>query len=239
MHDQIKAALEQISSFIYPNICLCCEDKGHAGIDLCESCYKNLLKIKFACERCAMPLAHTNAKACGACNNRKIYFDTSYAPFLFKGFIRESIYQFKFNNKLNHGKLLATLLAKQIQQQNRILPDVLVPVPLHKKRLRKRGFNQSLEIARILNKYLSKEISIKDIYRAKPTHVQMELPAKQRRANVKDAFKLRSSNSVFKDKNIVIIDDVMTTGSTVNEMAKCLKQSGAKHIDVWCVARVV
>lgn len=230
--------IENVSTFLYPNVCLHCNDKGQDGLDLCRRCYQNLPWMTHACARCAMPLPTNSPSYCGFCINRNLYFDQTFASFIFDQFVREAVYQFKFNHRLNYGKLLAQLLARYIQNQNLAKPDVLIPVPLHRKRLRERGFNQALEIVRILDKQINSTISVKDIRRVRETHAQMKLPAKHRHANVKDAFKLRTSNSSFKGQHVIVVDDVMTTGNTVNEVAKCIKNAGAERIDVWCIARV-
>ena len=230
--------MAKASAFLYPSTCLSCEDEGHDEIDLCIRCYENLPWIKYVCKRCALPLEKADSAVCGSCSKRKIYFDHSFAPLLYESFVRDSIHQFKFNSKLNHGKLLASLLTKQILQRKIAIPDILVPVPLHRNRIRKRGFNQALEITRLLNKQLNCIINFKDVRRVKSTHAQMDLPAAKRHKNVKGAFAMQSSHSSFKNKHVAIIDDVMTTGSTVNEVAKCLKKAEAKRVDVWCIARV-
>ncbi len=238
MRATIHTILGKAGSILYPHICLNCGAAGEDGIDFCSRCYQNLPWIEFACKRCALPLATESASICGACSNRKIYFDQAFVPLLFDEFVRDAIHQFKFNHKLNYGKLLATLLLRQILLHQLTLPDVLIPVPLHRNRIRNRGFNQALEIARILNKQIGSTINKKNIRRVRSTHAQMDLPAAKRQANVKNAFQLLTTDSSLKGKHVVIIDDVMTTGSTVNEVAKCLKKAQARQIDVWCIARV-
>ena len=233
----LQSALKKVGQLIYPNVCLQCEAIGDSGIDLCERCLIGLPWIEYACQQCALPLPSMDMRLCGPCSSREYYFDQAYAPFKFEGFIRDAIYQFKFNQKLNYGKLLARLLSNHIKKQQLQIPDVIIPVPLHKKRLRKRGYNQALEITRILGNELRCNYSYHDIYRNRDTTVQMDLPAKQRYKNVKDAFSLKE-NSTFNNKHICIVDDVMTTGNTVNEMAKCLTEAKAAKIDVWCIARV-
>ncbi len=228
----------KLSTFLYPNVCLYCDDIGHAGLDLCHSCYNELPWNTRACRRCALPLQTNNAAVCGACSNRNIYFEQAFTPFIFEHFVKKAVYQFKFNSKLNYGKLLAQLLTHYIQKHNVVIPDTLIPVPLHGRRLRKRGFNQALEIARIVGRHVGCAISFKDVRRARETRVQMELSANNRYANVKNAFMLQTSKPSFTGQHVAIVDDVMTTGNTVNEVARCVKKAGAKRVDVWCIARV-
>ena len=238
----ITSAFKKAATLIYPKVCLHCNDAGQTGMDLCERCYQGLPWVQYACAHCALPLPTGNAPACGACSNRPLYFDYAVTPFQFDGFIRDAIYQFKFNQKLNQGKLLAQLLLQHIQEEQLELPEVIIPVPLHKKRMRQRGYNQALEIARMISKGLAKEdgglLNYDVVYRNRDTSVQMDLPAKQRHKNVKGAFSIKENSSVLKNKQVCIVDDVMTTANTVNEVAKCLKEAGVKRVGVWCVARV-
>jgi ComF family protein len=238
----ITSAFQKAGRLMYPKVCLHCNDAGHDEMDLCERCYQGLPWVQYACQHCALPLPTNNASACGACSNRQLYFDYAVTPFRFEGFIRDAIYQFKFNQKLNQGKLLAQLLLQHIQESQLELPDLIIPVPLHKKRMRQRGYNQALEIARIVSKGLGNnmrsDLVYDAVYRNRDTSVQMDLPAKKRAKNVKGAFSVKENSTVLKNKQICIVDDVMTTGNTVNEVAKCLKEAGVGKVGVWCIARV-
>ena len=236
---QVTTYLHKFLSILYPSICLHCGDQGEADFELCARCKHTLPWIRYACLQCGLPLTTHNASSCGACSNRTLYFEKTITPFLYDDFIKEAIHQFKFNSKLHYGKLLANLFTEYIQQRKIQLPDVLVPVPLYKKRIRERGFNQALEIARIVNKSMGVDIRYRDIKRIRDTKTQMELPAKQRQSNVKNAFEIINSKYSFKNMRVAVLDDVMTTGNTVNEVAKCLKTAGAKQIDAWCIARVI
>jgi len=233
----LSAVFKKAGSLVYPKVCLLCNDVGHNDLDLCLRCFQRLPWINHACPRCALPLPTSSESICGTCNRRKLFFDRAFCAFLFEGFVRDAIYEFKFNNKLNQGKLLAQLLLYQITQNRLEIPDIIIPVPLYKKRITKRGYNQALEIARLVGKGINCEVSFKDIYRNRETSVQMDLPAKRRYKNVKDAFTL-SDDHKLDNKHICILDDVMTTGNTVNEVAKCIQNTSVKKIDVWCIARV-
>lgn len=241
------SAVKKAGAIIYPKVCLHCKDVGHNGMDLCERCYQRLPWVEYACQHCALPLPNRNSNTCGACTNRDLHFDYASTPFQFDGFIRDAIYQFKFNHKLNQGKLLAQLLLQHIEGMQLEIPDLIIPVPLHKKRMRQRGYNQALEIARIVNKGLANEgarggsskLDYAAVFRNRDTSVQMELPAKQRHKNVKGAFSIKDDSSIINNKHVCIIDDVMTTGNTVNEVAKCLRKAGAERVGVWCIARVI
>lgn len=234
----ISSAFKKAGAMIYPKDCLHCNGAGHNGMDLCQRCLQRLTWVEYACSRCALPLSSSNAAVCGACSNRELYFDYASTPFHFDGFIRDAIYQFKFNHKLNQGKLLAELLLRHIEEQQLEVPELIISVPLHKKRMRQRGYNQALEIARIVSKELGNELDYDSVYRNRDTSVQMDLPAKQRHKNVKDAFSVKENSTILKNKHVCIIDDVMTTGNTVNEVAKCMRKAGVERVGVWCIARV-
>ncbi len=235
---KLLTAAKKAGTIIYPKVCLHCNDAGQNGIDICERCYQNLPWVEYSCTRCALPLPNDHAAVCGACSNRELYFDYASTPFLFDGFIRDAIYLFKFDQKLNQGKLLAQLLIQHIEGMQLEIPELIIPVPLFKKRMRQRGYNQALEIARIVCKELEITLDYNSLYRNRDTSVQMDLPAKQRYKNVKGAFSIKKNLTTLKGKHVCIIDDVMTTGNTVNEVAKCLQETGVEKIGVWCIARV-
>lgn len=230
--------LSRIADFLYPNVCLRCEQVGENGLNLCAQCYAELVWNSSSCDRCALPLPGGKSSVCGACSNKELYFDYAFAPFIYKDFIQEVIPQFKFNQKFNYGSLLASLFCQSIEKTNLDLPDILLPVPLHKKRIKSRGFNQSLELARMIGKKLNIEVHRNSVKRIRDTHAQMKLPAKKRENNMKNAFVLDIKKQNLKNKHVAIVDDVMTTGNTVNEVAKCVRSASAARVDVWCMARV-
>jgi Predicted amidophosphoribosyltransferases len=119
-------------------------------------------------------------------------------------------------------------------QKTAKLPEIIIPVPLHPQRFRERGFNQSIEIAKSLSRHLNIPIDTQSCIRKRNTLHQIDLPARQRQSNMKQAFKVKQP---MKARHIAILDDVMTTGSTVNELAKVLKQSGVNRVDIWVCGR--
>jgi ComF family protein len=147
--------------------------------------------------------------------------------------MRHLIAGLKFNAQYKNARLLGLLLAEGLTQTQQ-MPDCLVPVPLHKARYRERGFNQSIEIARATGKALHIPIDVHCCIRHRDTPHQTQLTAKQRRTNMKNAF---SVCKPIPAQHIAIIDDVMTTGSTVHELAVVLKKSGVARVDVWVCAR--
>ncbi|WP_370526901.1 ComF family protein [Methylobacter sp. BlB1] len=147
--------------------------------------------------------------------------------------MRHLITSLKFHAHYKNARLLGQLLAEHIKESAE-RPDCIMPVPLHKARYRQRGFNQSIEIARTVARELQLPVDLSSCQRHRNTPHQTSLLAKQRRKNLKNAFSLMKPIQV---KHIAIIDDVMTTGSTVDELAALLKKAGASRVDVWACAR--
>lgn len=224
-----------IQDFLFPPTCLMCGNQGFDSRDLCHSCYKHLPRNTQCCFQCAdlLEFPTTNPVLCGRCLGKKPAFDRTYAPFIHQGAIRHLITTLKFNAQYQNARLLGLMLAEHLRQVAEI-PDCIVAVPLHKSRYRQRGFNQAIEIAAILSKQLLVPLDLTSCERYRDTPHQTRLSAKKRRKNIKNAFKL---NHPLAAKHIAIVDDVMTTGSTVHELAALLKKSGVRKVDVWVCAR--
>lgn len=181
--------------------------------------------------QCARPL-NTEIPLCGECLSRPPAFDTSYAPYIYQGAMRYMILGLKSGAEYKNARSLGLLFAKSVQKAPR--PDCILPVPLHQARYRQRGFNQVIEIARTVSNELQIPIDLTTCVRHRDTPHQTNLSAKQRRKNIKNAFAVLKP---IQTQHIAIIDDVMTTGSTVQELARVLKKAGAARVDVWVCAR--
>lgn len=144
------------------------------------------------------------------------------------------IKKLKYRARLDLAQALAQPLLETAGSGLEIVPDCLLPMPLHRARLRSRGFNQAREIARVLSQRLSLPVDNHLVCRHRPTAQQFELRPEQRARNVKDAFSLLKTMHY---NNIAVVDDILTTGSTANELAGLLKRHGAQHVQVWCLAR--
>ncbi len=227
--------LNIIQDYLLPPTCILCANSGWQGLDLCYSCYTQLAKNSQCCQHCARPLdipSHISP-LCGNCLSHPPAFDATYAPFLHQAATRYLITGLKFNADYKNARLLGLLLAQGLKQ-NAPHPDYILPVPLHKARYRERGFNQSIEIARTVGKELQIPVDVHSCVRHRDTPHQTRLTAKQRRTNVKNAFTIIKPITA---QHIVIVDDVMTTGSTVHELARLLKKAGVLRVDVWVCAR--
>jgi ComF family protein len=219
---------------IWPKTCIVCRMNIRIGY-LCENCLADLPWNSHACKKCALPLQQSmRNKICGQCLSEVCFFDSVVAPFQYHDLIRHFITRLKFNHCLLHARLLGNLLGNFIKSKAEVFPELLIPVPLHPQRMQERGFNQAIEIAKTLQKMLKIPLDTSSCIRIKNTEAQSSLAAKHRQKNIKKAFKIKEKLTV---SSVAIIDDVMTTGHTVNEIAKILKKSGVKKVDVWCCAR--
>lgn len=208
-----------------------CSQKTCREIDLCLACENDLACIKNPCATCGRPLPE-NVNLCGQCLKQQPAFDETIAPLSYEMPTTKLITGLKFHHRLINAKILGALLNKYLTQAEK--PDVIIPVPLHKKRLRHRGFNQAVEIAKPIASALNIPIDRFSCRRIRHTEPQTLIKAKLRRKNVKNAFRV---NSNFKAEHVAIVDDVLTTGNTVNELARALKKAGVKKVSVWSTAR--
>jgi len=224
-------------SKIWPTTCLLCAGRAQPPHDtICSSCRDDLKVAQHACRHCAIPLVTQGDLICGDCQQTKPIFDTAYSYAAYKPPLDRLIQQFKFHQNLSVGRTLGILMARDIQQRGLDKPDVLLPVPLHPLRLRQRGYNQALEMARPVAANLKLPLDFTSCRRQKMTTEQSGLNANSRISNIKNAFNIGAN---FQGKRVAIIDDVMTTGSTVNELSSQLKKAGAERVDVWVFARAV
>ncbi|MGH1485127.1 MAG: ComF family protein [Cellvibrionaceae bacterium] len=203
---------------------------------ICHNCSAYFSVAQYTCQTCAVPLKH-HAMYCGHCLKSPPHYDVSYSPYLYQAPLSHLISDFKHKGHLFVGKGLGELFYTSIRsyycQQHLPLPDLIAPVPLHWKKQWQRGFNQSA----FLGNLLAKELNITLFSHTKRRHStksQKKLSRKERLNNINDDFVITRKLS---GKSIAIIDDVMTTGSTVNNFAKALKQAGAKTVAVWALAR--
>ena len=186
-------------------------------------------------------MASSLALICADCQRRPPLYDQCISAWRFEFEIKEMIHAFKYQNRLDYGKALSEAFASILQEiyAHTEQPSLMIPVPLHSSHLRKRGFNQAQEICRTLSKHMQIPYHRDLIYRSKNTQSQHSLSADQRKKNLRNAFHLNSNfaSKILAHTHIAIVDDVVTTSSTCNEISRTLKQSGITKIDVWSLAR--
>ncbi len=227
--------LNCIQNHLFPPTCILCGHPGFESLDLCAICYKHLPINTKHCLRCAeiFEPTITEPTLCGRCISKTPVFDKVYAPFIHQEEIRYLITGLKFGKQFKNARLLGNLLAGFVEA-NAPMPELIIPVPLHASRYRERGFNQALEIARTVSLKLAIPIDHSSCSRLKNTPHQTGLTAKKRQQNLRRAFSIIKP---IKVNHVAILDDVMTTGSTVNALAAELKRAGVNRIDVWVVSR--
>lgn len=240
MKEVIKSFLE----LIYPekNICQVCNtyDENIGENYICKSCLSKLERINPPfCIKCNKSLDEgADNDLCPECIRKERYFKQLRSPFYYKGIVKKYIHDYKYCNKPYYYKLFGKLLLDYMRSIDYTNFDYIISVPLHKIKLRKRGYNQSMLIA----KYLSKRLSIPylDILkRVTNTTKQSELSKSARQQNIINAFEVKNNKSLslIDDKNILLIDDIYTTGATINECTKLLMKYGAKNIYVLTISR--
>lgn len=222
--------IQNLLDFFMPSHCILCGSRGFENRDLCQACYEELPKNTPRCGKCARDF---EGDFCPVCTKKPPAFDETLAPFVHHGAIRYLIISLKFHAHYPSARLLGNLLADYLQKTAQF-PDCIIPVPLHKNRYRERGFNQSIEIARVLEKRLNVPLDLKSCIRNRDTAHQVGLNAVQRNENIKNAFSVSAS---FKAKHVALVDDVMTTGSTVHELALALKMAGCERVQIWVCAK--
>ncbi|MEQ1635825.1 MAG: ComF family protein [Methylococcales bacterium] len=227
--------LNIIQDSLLPPTCILCNNPGFNHWDICYDCYSHLPWAQHQCIRCAVSLPDTSPISipCGDCQHQLPAFDSTVAVFKHQHAIRYLITQLKFNAQYKHARLLGLLIAEALSEKTEP-PEAIIPMPLHPKRFRERGFNQSIEIAKIIAKQLNLPLLLKHCIRHRDTPHQTGLTRAQRHKNVRNSF-MQVKPIPF--RHVVILDDVMTTGSTLHELATVLKKSGVERVDAWVCAR--
>lgn len=212
--------------------CLLCGGDSHAGL-CCAACDAELPRlIATHCPICALPTLA--GEICGQCLKQPPPFDHTVAAFSYDFPLDKMVQALKFRERL----VLVNYLADAVAQQVHTRVDSLVALPLHPTRLRERGFNQSLLLARRIGHRLSIPLLADACERVRNTPPQSSLPWKERDKNMRLAFTCKPTADV-RGKHIAIVDDVMTTGASVGELARALKQAGASEVSAWVVARTL
>ena len=206
--------------------------------DLCAHCAAALPDSLNGCPGCALPLPDgaPEGVACGSCSQQRAPYLTTQAAFLYADPVDLLVQGLKFNGRLAHARLLGERLAAYLSARLVAMPDSIVPVPLHARRQRIRGFNQALELARPVSRRLRVPLFVAGARRVRDTDAQSGLDAKARRANLRGAF---VADPALRGLHVAIVDDVVTTGQTVTALALALRRAGAARVDVWCVARAL
>jgi len=238
------------SRLLWPARCLVCGESAEDARDLCRACAAALPWNHVACDRCALPLAAPGT--CGACLRRPPPLAAVHAACRYGFPLDRLLLRFKFHHDLTAGRLLSQLMAEACTPLPR--PDAVIPIPLHRARLRHRGYDQALELARPLARALSLPLLDNVLQRVRATSAQSELDAGARRRNLRNAFAVDGVAlrhvlpghvllghvlpGPVLPRHVVLVDDVMTTGATLHAAAAALLRAGVQRVDAWVCARV-
>ena len=228
-----------LKQVIFKQHCLLCTSSDANNQAICVACLADLpWSPQTSCPQCGLA---SNGMVCGSCLNSQPDFDATKAVFLYAYPVDAMMLRYKYGNMLNLGDTFGEFLAEKIVLENHFKNiDLIIPMPMHPQRLKERGFNQALEIAKVLTKNCKEKLDYNSLERQTLTPPQASLPLKARVKNIKGAFKVNDDLvGDLKGKRIAIVDDVMTTGASLNELAKTLKKAGASHVECWVVARTL
>lgn len=209
--------------------CLLCGES--AKFCVCCQCQSEFTNHQFRCQSCAQPIS-SNLSFCGQCLVHAPAFNRTYALYDYQGVIADLIKMFKYNRQLCIGDYFAYQLA-DLYQSIGINYDAIIPMPLSKERIKERGFNQVLELLQKIKQKTSVVIDIHSVKRIKATQPLFELNPEQRCAEIKGAFSVQ----MMPYKNLLLVDDVMTTGASMNELAKTVLKADVESVDVLILAR--
>jgi ComF family protein len=236
----VNKPLATLLGGLFPDYCALCGLRSDRCLPLCSQCEQELQPNRSCCHQCAMPLSPTLKTSpgvlCGKCLGSVPPFDRVVAPWLYCEQLAHLILRWKFHGERRLTPLLASLWLREIEET--IPVDVLVPVPLHWRRLWLRGFNQSELLCRQLRSVSPSlrpaRLDHRGIRRTRATPAQSSMGAVQRAANLRDAF---TAQKRYDNLRVAVVDDVFTTGATAAAVATTLRDAGASHVEVWCLAR--
>lgn len=213
--------------------CILCGSDSAKGLCLCQPCLDELPYIEHACKKCGVPTVEETIH-CGACITEMPQNHQTISVLHYHSPVDHLIQKMKYHNQLEIADLLGKLLVRKLLSLDYELPEQIIPVPLHISRLQQRGYNQAVEIARPVSKALNIPLNLTNCIRTRLTEPQVDLSHAERQKNLKNAFDIIHQIGA---RHVAIIDDVMTTGSTLNELTATLLKSGIEKVDIWTCSR--
>lgn len=227
MRKKRKIKWEEI---LWPNTCPFCGRVNAGGVcAVCRKKAEELIVKEPRCMKCGKPVRYDETEYCQDCANTRHSYDRGVSLWLHKEPINTSIYRFKYHNQRFYAGFYAAEMVKKYRELiRRWRPEVIVPIPLHSRRRRKRGYNQAELLARELGKLLMLPVTPDFVFRVKDTSPQKMLDNKKRRKNLKKAFAVRIPRRM--PKRVLVIDDIYTTGNTIDAVACILKKAGVQKV---------
>lgn len=224
---------------LYPRRCVICDNiiSYECNYFICPDCEGKNEWIKGkVCDKCGKPIDYMGL--CKTCRNSKYFFDKAYALYVYKDEIRESIHRMKYSKRGSYTRYYGMDMAEFADKHNLPHVDYVTCVPVHRSRYVKRGYNQSYLLAEAYCKHRGEQYKLL-VLRKRKTKTQSSLNKEQRKVNIKGVFSFNTECGVdIKGKSVLIIDDIYTTGSTINEIARVLKNAGAKTVYALCLSIV-
>lgn len=235
-----KVLFDGLCDLLFPHLCLLCQKHlatSEPKTALCVNCLQSLQRNRPPfCRKCSRPL-ETGTDFCRGCRRRSFAFDAAWAACVYNEPVRQLIHLYKYNHKTvlryHFFQILFTFITAYRLPLYQY--DWIVPIPLHPARLRERGYNQAQLLAQLLACQYDTKLSVNNLTRVRNTESQSILSQKERWTNIQHAFRIKQPFT-FKDKNILLVDDLLTTGATASEAAGTLKAAGAKRVDVLTLA---
>jgi len=232
---RVYGLCDRLAARVFPPRCLVCLDPGQQpALDLCRGCEEELARDVPSCTGCARPLPQPDTFLCGDCLQRPRAFDAAFAAYRYEFPVDWMVRRMKFGSEIAAARVLGTLLGRVAASAHAVHVEALLPVPLHRRREASRGFNQAIEIARFAGRELDLPVIHDACWRSRATAEQTGLDARERQHNLRGAFELVRPVGV---RRVAIVDDVLTTGSTAEELARVLKADGLEWVEAWAVAR--
>ena len=230
MENKKIAWKEMLVSIFFPRRCPVCDTAVPYGEKICKSCMEEVIYINEpSCKKCGKQLENERQEYCGDCNRKRHFYEQGKALFSYQKEMKLSMYRFKYSGRREYADFFAEEVARKYGRwimQREI--DVIVPVPMYAAKKRNRGYNQAEVFAKALAREMMLPVDVDLIARKKNTMPQKSLNDRQRKDNLKGAFQVRTN--IVKYSKILLVDDIYTTGATIDAIAELLKKSGAKEV---------
>ena len=231
LHASVQTLASTLAGWLAPHVCFVCGAEG-AGAPVCAACDAELPRLGAVCPTCATPLPEP--QVCGRCQRKPPAYDTTTALFSYRLPVDRMVQALKYQHRLALAAYFAGLMGATVRPDRPV--DMVLPMPLHSLRLRERGFNQAVELGRPLARAWRVPLELGLVERVSNGSPQASLPWKARRLNMHGAFSCRGS---LAGMSVLVVDDVMTTGATLEALAATLKRHGAARVDNLVVARTL
>ena len=227
---KVSKGKEVFYSIFFPRRCPICDEVVVYGGDICKACEKDLMIIvEPVCKKCGKQISDERVEFCPDCSKKVHYYKQGRAIFSYQKGMKRSMYRFKYAGRKEYAAFYARMAKQSIGTWvERHGIEVIVPVPMYAAKQRKRGYNQAEVFAKILGEYLGIPVETQMVLRIKNTVPQKELNDIQRKDNLKGAFQLKTN--IVKYRKILLVDDIYTTGSTVDAIARCFQEAGIEEV---------